>query len=373
MRKIPVRTSSAFYEIIVGSQILSKLGEALTKLKLKNRVIVISDFTVGRLYAGVVKHSLRSKGFKSEIITIPSGEKTKTLEMAKKLYKKLLELKAHRDCALIALGGGVIGDLTGFVAATYMRGVDLINVPTTLLSQVDASIGGKTGVNLEEAKNIVGVFCQPRLVYADTAVLITLPAKELRNGLAEIIKYGVIKDFKLFEYLENKVFGLKSPKLLNPGDFKDLLGTWENIISISASIKAKVVAADEKETKGQRVILNFGHTIGHALEALSEYKGITHGEAVAIGMVAALKIANKMKMIKADTEDRIKKLISAVNLPVSIKGIEADDIITKLILDKKVRDGRINFVLPTRIGSVIIRNDIPVKILRESLKEIGAG
>lgn len=372
MKKIPLHLRSSQYEIVVGSEILPKLGDALAKIGIKGRLIVISDFTVGRLYGGVIKNSLRSKGFKSDIITIPSGEKTKSLEMAKKIYKKLLELKVHRDCTLIALGGGVIGDLTGFVAATYMRGLDLVNVPTTLLSQVDAGIGGKTAVNLEEAKNIVGVFYQPRLVFIDIATLITLPASQIRNGLAEVIKYGIIKDLKLFEYLEKQVLGLKSPKILKPSDFKQLLDIWERIVATSASIKAKVVMSDEKETKGPRMILNLGHTIGHAIEALSEYKGITHGEAVAIGTIAAFKIASKMKMVDHDTVDRVKRLISAVNLPIFIKDMEADELITKLILDKKVRDGKIVFVLPRRIGSVVIRNDIPLKYVRESLKEIGA-
>jgi len=372
MRKIPVNLRSSRYEIVIGSEILPRLGEALAKLGIKGRIIVISDFTVGRLYGGVVKHSLRAKGLRSDIITIPSGEKTKSLEMAKKLYKKLLELKAHRDCTLIALGGGVIGDLTGFVAATYMRGVDLVQVPTTLLAQVDAGIGGKTAVNLEEAKNIVGVFYQPGLVFSDTSALITLPAKEIRNGLAEVIKYGIIKDQKLLEYLEKQALGLRSPKILKPGDFKQLLGVWENIVSMSAAVKAKIVMADEKETKGQRLVLNLGHTVGHAIETISEYKGVSHGEAVAVGTIAALKIAEKMKLTGSSVTGRIKKLVEAVNLPVAIKEMDADDIITKLILDKKVRDGKIVFVLPKSAGSVAIRNDVPVKFVREALKEMGA-
>lgn len=372
MRRVSLKLKSGSYDISIGSQILSKLGQSLANAKVHPRIVVISDNTVARLYGGTIKHSLRASGFKSDMVLLPSGEKTKSIEFAKRIYKQLLEMKVHRDSALIALGGGVIGDLTGFVASTYMRGVDLVQVPTTLLSQVDASIGGKTAVNLEEAKNIVGTFYQPRLVFSDTACLITLPPKEIRNGLAEVIKYGVIKDAELFSVLEKQVANLKAPKLSGAKDFTSLLSIWENIIFRSASIKAKVVMEDEKETKGPRMILNFGHTIAHGIEAISEYKGITHGEAVAIGMVAASIIATKMKLLNPASADRIIKLISAVNLPAVIKDMDCDDIITKLILDKKVRDGKVVFVLPVRIGAVAIRNDVPIKYVREALKSIGA-
>ncbi len=370
MKKISLKLSSSKYDIVVGEGILPKIGSYLADLKLPSNVVVISDSNTSKIYSSIIKHSLRSKGFKSEMLQLPQGEKVKSLDYAKKLYDELLEMKVGRDSTIIALGGGVIGDLSGFLSATYMRGINFIQVPTTLLAQVDASIGGKNGVNVEKAKNIVGTFYHPRLVFCDVSTLITLPAKELRTGLAEVIKYGVIKDASLFGYLERQVLGLKNPKLLDPKDFKNLLSVWENIISRSADIKAKVVMADEKETKGPRMALNFGHTIGHAIENLSKYKGITHGEGVAIGMVAASTIAFKMKMINEKTLNRITALIKAVNLPCKIEGISADDIISKLITDKKVKDGKIVFVLPKSIGSVVMRNDVPMRVLKESLRSI---
>ncbi len=372
MKRISVSLPGSKYDILIGSQMLSNLGDFLSKLKLPNRVIILCDSTASKLFAGVASHSLRSKGFKAEVLIIPSGERNKSLESAKKIYSKLIEMKVGRDTVILALGGGVTGDIAGFVSATYMRGTHFIQVPTTLLAQVDASIGGKTAVNLEEGKNIVGVFHQPSMVFCDVSTLITLPSKEIRNGLSEIIKYGVIKDAALFALLEKQVLELKTPKLTDTKDFKKLLDVWEKIIHSSASIKAKVVMIDEKETKGQRMILNFGHTIGHAIEALSDYKGVSHGEAVAIGMAAAAKIAVKMKIASKNTEERILRLIKAVNLSCGVDGLHSDDIIAKLILDKKVRDKKIIFVLPKSIGSVVIRNDVPVKVLKETLKEMGA-
>mgnify|MGYP001213500731 CR=1 FL=1 len=372
MKKLRLALKYCTSDIIIGQEILSKLGKYLADAKLPRRVVVISDLNVSRIYGPVVKHSLRSAGFRSDIIAVPSGERSKSLETAKKIYKMLLDLKVHRDSAVIALGGGVVGDLSGFIAATYMRGTDFVQVPTTLLSQVDAGIGGKTGVNLEEAKNIVGAFYQPRLVFSDMAALITLPASEIRNGLAEVIKYGVIKDPSLFAFLEKQVLGIKNPKLTDPGEFKKLLGVWEALVFASARIKAAVVSLDEKETKGPRMMLNFGHTVGHAIEALKDYKGISHGQAVALGMIAAAKISVKMRLCKEIVPQRIEALVSAVGLPSGIKGLDAEDIIAKLILDKKVRDGKVLFVLPKAVGSIVIRNDVPVRILREVLRQMGA-
>jgi 3-dehydroquinate synthase len=372
MKKLRLSLKHCTSEIVIGQGILPKLGKHLAEAGLSRRAVVICDSTVSRIYGAVVKHSLRSSGFSSEIISVPSGERSKSLELAKKLYKKLLELKVHRDSVIIALGGGVVGDLSGFIAATYMRGVGFVQVPTTLLAQVDASIGGKTAVNLEEAKNIVGVFHQPRLVFSDVAALITLPASEVRNGLAEVIKYGMIKDPSLFAFMEKQVLGIKNPRLTDPKEFKKLLGVWEKIVASSAGIKAAVVARDEKETKGPRMVLNFGHTIGHAIEALSDYKGVSHGAAVAIGMLAAAKISLKLKLCKEDTVKRLETLVAAVGLPSGIKGLDAEDIIAKLILDKKVRDGKVIFVLPRSVGSVVIKNDVPVRAVWEVLKQMGA-
>ncbi len=372
MEKLTLALKSSHTDIYIGEEILSKLGSYLLKAKLPGRVIVISDSNVSKIYGGVVKHALRSSGLKCDVLSLPQGERTKSIEFAKKLCKSLLEMGARRDCVLLALGGGVIGDLTGFVASTYMRGVDLIQVPTTLLAQVDAGIGGKTGVNTEEAKNIIGTFYQPKIVFSDVAALITLPPKEIRNGLAEVIKYGVIADPSLFELLEKQIQHLKLPKLAGAKDIRPLLSIWKNIVKRSAAIKVSVVRADEREMTGKRLVLNFGHTVGHAIEALEGYKGLSHGESVAVGMVAASRIALKLKLIKKEKAGRIEALIKAANLPAEIKGLDAEDIIAKLILDKKVRDGKIVFVLPRSIGSIVIKNDVPVRIVRQVLKEMGA-
>lgn len=352
---------------------MSSLGRALRGAGASTRIIAITDHNVGRLYGQVLRHSLRSSGFKPEVLVIPPGEKQKSLKNAEKLYHALTSLKAAKDTTIISFGGGVVGDLAGFVAATYMRGIRLVHIPTTLLAMVDSSMGGKTGVNLDEGKNLVGSFYQPSLVFCDVSHILTLPEKEMRNGLAEVIKYGIIKDPQLFALLEKHVKGLKNPRLDRPKDFKGLMHLWVRIIERSASIKARIVELDEKEQKGPRMLLNFGHTIGHALEALMGYTGISHGEAVAVGMAAASRAALRLRMIKAGELARIVSLIEAVNLPSRIsKNLKADDIIAKLLLDKKVRNGKVNFVLPRSIGSAVVRNDIPVRTIKEALKETGA-
>lgn len=372
MKKLSVKVLGVPYDVMIGQDVLSKAGEHIRRLGRSGKAVIISDTNVSKLYSGALRHSLRANGIRSELLVIQPGERTKSLVFAERLYNKLLELKVHRDDMVIALGGGVVGDLAGFVAATYMRGLKLVQIPTTLLAQVDSSIGGKTAVNLETAKNSVGVFYQPSLVFSDVSTLITLPAREIRNGLAEIIKYGVIRDPELFTYLEKQVLGLKEPKLLDPDMFKGLLNIWENIVARSAAIKAKVVIADPFEKKGLRHLLNFGHTIGHAVESLNDYKGVTHGEGVALGMIAVARIAAKMRITGQATAERIEKLIGACNLPTAIKGLDTEDIIARLILDKKVKDGKIVFVLPKAIGSAVMRNDVPVKVLRETLKSMGA-
>ncbi len=372
MREISLTTKVSLCKIIVGQDILQKVGKILRQNNFSQRIVIITDSNVAKIYLPVLKHSFRTNGFKSETIILTPGEKAKSIENAKILYKKLIELEIHRDDAIVALGGGVIGDLAGFVAATYMRGINFVQCPTTLLSQVDASIGGKTAVNLEEAKNIIGVFYQPKFVFCDIASLITLPPSEIRNGLSEVIKYGIIKDKNLFLFLENRLNGIKTPKLTDFNDFKKILDVWENIVYSSARIKAKVVETDEKEISGERMILNFGHTIGHAIEVLNGYRNITHGQAVAIGMLAATKISLNMGLCKEIVVKRLEKILELSGLPTIIKNLEADDIIAKLILDKKVRDGRILFVLPKKIGCVAIKNDVPVKILRMVLKQLGA-
>ena len=290
------------------------------------------------------------------LLELPPGEKHKSLSAAAAVYDKLIDLKVNRDALIIALGGGVIGDLAGFAASTYMRGVDFIQVPTTLLAMVDASIGGKTAVNHHKGKNLIGTFYQPKLVLIDTDVLATLPPKELKNGLAEVVKYGVIKDPKIMSMLE--------------GNPKVTPAFWQKLVYLCARIKAGVVSKDEREISGYRMILNFGHTIGHAVESITKYKKFSHGEGVAFGMAAASLVALKMKLIDRKKYDRIIGLLERLKLPVKAR-VSAARILNSIKLDKKARSGKVRFVLPVSIGRVTIRENVPENIIKKALLELG--
>lgn len=353
MPKIRVKLKTNPYDVMVGAGILKSLGKRIKKMG-KRQVVIITDPLVNSLYGKAVRKGL--KGIATHTIVVPRGEKHKTLYVASAIYDRMIAAKVHRDALIIALGGGVIGDLAGFVAATYMRGIDLIQVPTTLLAQVDAAIGGKTGVNHKAGKNLIGAFYQPKLVYIDVDTLKTLPARELKTGLAEVIKYGVIKSPRLFALLE------KNPK--------STPALWQKIVVECVRIKAQVVEKDEKELSGYRMILNFGHTIGHAIESQTEYKAFTHGEAVALGMVAAAVISYYLKLISKEGAVRIASLIGAFRLPVKAK-LSIKKIMKSLLLDKKVRKGKVKFVLVKRIGQIVIKDNVPEKIIRKALKDLG--
>ncbi|NQU18178.1 MAG: 3-dehydroquinate synthase [Candidatus Saganbacteria bacterium] len=344
-RKIRVNFGERSYDIVVGRNILGKLASYIKG----KQVVIVSDPLVNKLYGSKINIPGAKK------IIIPRGEKNKSLRSAEKIWNKLASWKISRDATIIALGGGVICDLAAFVAATYMRGINLIHVPTTLLAQVDASIGGKTGVDHPKCKNMIGTFYQPKLVYIDTETLKTLPKKEIKNGMAEIIKYGVIRDHHIIELLENNS---KLPQSL-----------LQELIADCASIKAAVVSRDERELKGERMVLNFGHTVGHAIESLTGYKGFSHGEAVAVGMIAAAVIAVKARMLDPDDLERLWNIIAKTGLPTYVKKLSPQKILNAMLLDKKVRAGKINLVLPERIGSVVLRDDIKPKIILEALGE----
>lgn len=353
MSKVKVNLPGRSYDIIIGRGTLKEIKRFVVPLKLK-KAVVITDTNVGPVYGNELCRIL--KGIKVSIITIPAGEKHKTLYTASAVYDQLINTSAHRDTLIIALGGGVIGDLAGFVAATYMRGLPLIQIPTTLLAQVDASIGGKTGVDHPKGKNLIGSFYQPKLVIVDTLFLKTLPAREIKTGLAEVVKYGIIQDARIFEMLTvcpraNSAF-------------------WEEIITRCVKIKAAVVSRDEKEISGLRMILNFGHTFGHAVETLTGYGKYTHGEAIAIGMAAAARLAKKLKLLKDTDCDRIINLLSELKLPVTT-GLKAEQIIKTMLMDKKAKSGNVRFVLPVKIGAVVVRDNIPAKAVISALKDIG--
>ncbi len=349
------------YEIAIAPGSLNQLGSRLKELNLGKKVLLVSNPVIFRHYKEQALDSLKSAGFEVSTHTIPAGERYKTLNSIQKLYNTALENHLERSSTLVALGGGVIGDMTGFAAATWLRGINFVQVPTSLLAMVDAAIGGKTGVNHPQGKNLIGAFYQPRLVLIDPQVLKTLPAREFRAGMAEVIKYGVIWDGDLFAQLE-QVKRLDSLRYVN----EELLQT---ILTRSCQAKAEVVGKDEKEA-GLRAILNYGHTIGHAVESLTGYRLVNHGEAVAIGMVAAGAIATKLQMWNLDDAQRQNALIKKAGLPTEIPSmLETEAIIEALKTDKKVKAGKVRFVLPTQIGTVIITDRVSPELLRQVLRE----
>ncbi|MDD5491754.1 MAG: 3-dehydroquinate synthase [bacterium] len=354
MQTVKVRLKDRSYKILIGVD-LSKLGSAMRDLKLGRQVMIVTNPKVGRLYLSKTEHSLIKSGFYVHYTLIPDGERYKTQESANRIYAHCLQRGFDRGDTILALGGGVIGDLAGFAAATFMRGINLVQVPTTLLAQVDSSVGGKVGINLPDGKNMVGAFYQPKLVYADPKTLRTLPAKELSNGLAEVIKYGIIYDARLISYLEKNINQIKKLDEI----------TLQKVISRCCDIKARVVALDERE-RNIRAILNFGHTIGHTIEGLTHFKKYKHGEAVAIGMVGAAKIAISLQMADGSLETRLKALLKRAGLPVTIKGIKVTwaDFLRFMRHDKKALAGKIRFVLPVGIGKVKIVDTVPLSVIR---------
>jgi len=356
MREISVDLGERSYPIVINNGLLEGIGGRILKLGLKGKVAVVTNPLVGGLYGDKVIKGLRSAGFDPVLITIPDGEEYKTLKEASAIYDGLIEHRMERSFPIIALGGGVIGDMTGFVAATYLRGVPYIQVPTTLLAQVDSSVGGKTAVNHPKGKNLIGAFYQPKAVFIDPEVLSTLDPRDVRAGLAEVVKYGVIWDNAFFKFLEEN-----SNALFKPGP--ELIRAIER----SCEIKAAVVSADEKES-GLRSVLNFGHTFGHAIEALTGYGTFKHGEAVAIGMCMAARLSVKMALASPEVERRVAGLLSGLGLPVSLPELSADEFIGSMRLDKKVIGSRIRFVLVTEIGKVILE-EVDEEKLKEFFRE----
>ena len=354
--RVPLRERS--YSIQIGSGLCSTLGKECAKLGLGRRCAIISDANVAKRYAAMAEKSLRAAGFDPYLITCPAGETAKSLRNAGACYDQLAQARLERKSFIVALGGGVVGDLAGFVAATYLRGVAFVQVPTTLLAQVDSSVGGKVGVNLRAGKNLVGAFYQPRLVLCDLDTLATLPERELRAGLAEVIKYGIIYDRGLFRRLEQDL-----PRLLA----RDL-DTLGAVVARCCQIKAEVVGEDETEA-GTRAILNFGHTIGHALEAISRYGKYLHGEAISIGQVAAAQISAAQLGLSSMELQRIRQLFVAAGLPVTVRLTtrERERLFEAMSLDKKVSDGEARFVLATRIGEVVWGQAVARSLIDESL------
>jgi 3-dehydroquinate synthase len=318
--------------------------------------LVVTDENLDGM-AGSYAEAMVGVDIAASLEVVPAGESSKSLDRASILYDRLVAMQADRHTCVIALGGGVIGDLAGFVASTYARGLPLLMVPTSLLAMVDSSVGGKVGVNHPGAKNIIGAFHQPSGVWIDTASLDTLPARELRCGLAEVVKYGVILDAPFFDFLEEAAGAIGS------GEPEPI----RRVIARSCELKAEVVSADEREETGLRAVLNFGHTVGHAIEAVSGYGGaFQHGEAVAVGMVAESRIAEGLGWIGSETTDRLVALLLRFGLPIEAPGLDADALITAMGRDKKNRGGRIRFLLPRTIGRVEL-TEVPDSLIREAI------
>ncbi len=343
MESIRVSLSEHPYEISIAAGNLERLGEKCRELSVGNKVMVVSNPTVFGWYGERAIASLRAANFEVSSCELPDGERYKTLASIEHIYDLALESGLERSSTLVALGGGVIGDMTGFAAATWLRGMNVVQVPTTLLAMVDSSIGGKTGVNHPKGKNLIGAFHQPRLVVTDPDLLASLPAREFRAGMAEVIKYAIIGDPQLFTLLE-EASGLQQSDVSG-----ELLAT---ILARSAGAKADIVGKDEKELTGLRTTLNYGHTIGHAIESVTKFTTVNHGEAVALGMVAAGQIAVELGLWSRSEAQRqdatIAKADLATKLPV---GIDLSDTIATLKTDKKVKAGKGIFILPTQIGS----------------------
>jgi 3-dehydroquinate synthase len=342
--RIRVDLGERSYEVVVHAGLLDHIGDLLAPFKLGPDTVVVTNPVVKRHYGARVVRSLRAAGLNPTVLALPDGERTKSLRWVARVLNELLRRRYERKAWLVALGGGVIGDLAGFAASIYLRGIPFVQVPTTLVAQVDASIGGKTGVNHPRGKNLIGAFYQPKLVLVDPDTLRTLPQRDFRAGLAEVIKYGVIADAAFFEFLERDMEQILK---LDPA-------ALHRVIRTSCAIKAAVVSEDEREGDRRR-ILNFGHTVGHALETLGGYRRYTHGEAVGIGMVVAARLAGHLGLGDASVGTRIRALLERTRLPADLPPHSASAVLRAMRQDKKVQDRRIHFVLPDRIGHVVVR------------------
>ncbi|NCS46799.1 MAG: 3-dehydroquinate synthase [Microcystis aeruginosa BK11-02] len=361
---IPVNLPDRSYNILIEKGSLANLGAEMSRLSLGKKVLLVSNPEIFEYYGQIAVNSLEKAGFTVSTHLIPAGENYKTLDSIAEVYDSALAHRLERSSTMVALGGGVIGDMTGFAAATWLRGVNFVQVPTTLLAMVDASIGGKTGVNHPQGKNLIGAFYQPKLVLIDPSVLKSLPVREFRAGMAEVIKYGVIWDAELFKQLEDSD---------NLASFSQIDGQLlQTIITKSCQAKADVVSKDEKEA-GLRAILNYGHTIAHGIESLTGYTKINHGEAVAMGMVAAGAIAVKLGMWTEAENQRQTALIAKAGLETQIPPLNPDQMIEMLTADKKVKDGKVRFILPTAIGQVTISDRVTPSMVREVLPPTKSG
>ena len=359
VRNVTVKLAEASYDIIIGESVINQLKDIIGKFCFSDTALLVCDNNVAALYGDKVAHLLTELGLQVELLTIEAGEKSKCFEVAQTLYTKAITLGLDRKSAIFALGGGVVGDLTGFIAATYLRGIPFVQIPTSLLAQVDSSVGGKVAINHPLGKNLIGAFYQPKAVVIDLNVLKSLPKREIYTGLAEIIKYGIISDADFFSYLDtnaDKILALD-------------LGALTHIIARSCEIKAEVVSKDEKELS-LRIILNFGHTIAHAIESDTDYMKYNHGEAVATGMYGAALLSHRLGLIEIELVEKVVDILKKFHLPTKALGCSVERMFKILFRDKKVVNGKIKWVLMNSIGSVVVHNNVPDKLVRDVLKEI---
>jgi 3-dehydroquinate synthase len=358
MKTIKLPLADRSYPIIIIKDGFEYLAGKIKRMNLGNEAFIITNPVISRLYSAKLKKALKKYSIKTVIFNVKDSESSKSISQFIKTVSKLSSIDTKKRIFLVALGGGVVGDLTGFVAASYKRGVPYVQVPTTLLAQVDSAIGGKTAIDLPSGKNLVGAFYQPKMVYSNINVLSSLPLRQLRSGLAEVVKYGILSDKKLFEFLE------KNHEKILKSDKSSLL----KIISTASKIKAQIVAADEKETTGLRSVLNLGHTIGHALETATDYAALNHGEAISIGMVAACEIAQELGLFDNLSTQRIIDLLKNLKLPIKAKKIDLKKVYQAFYRDKKFINGKIRMVLPTEIGHVVVIEGISFNIIKKVIK-----
>ena len=354
---VEIRGARYCYWALVGSGLIRQLGKQARKLLSGQTCAIISDSNVEPLFAGRVKRSLISAGFKPTLITVPAGEKSKTLKQAGAICEQMVAAGLDRQSFVIGLGGGVIGDMSGFVAAIYHRGIPHVQIPTTLLAMVDSSIGGKTGVNTADGKNLIGAVHQPSLVIDDVDVLKTLPRREFNQGFAEVIKHAIIADAKMFKQLQS-------------WEASDALAL-QRLIKRNIKIKAAVVARDERDRSGERAILNFGHTVGHAIERAGNYRKFLHGEALSLGIVAACAVSIKGAGLAPGQRDAVIDLLQRFDLPTRLpKNFPREKIFKALKFDKKFEQGEIRFVVTPQIGAACLRSDVTPEVIHEAVDEL---
>ena len=354
MNEVPVNLGERSYKINISSG-FDHLTEKIKAFNLGSKVLIVTDSNVDRFYAQDCIAILSKAGLEISKFVFPAGEANKNLNTVKDIYQACMENKFERQDTIIALGGGVVGDIAGFATATYLRGINFIQLPTSLIAQCDSSVGGKTGVDFEGGKNLVGAFYQPKAVYINVNALQTLPEREYISGLAEVVKHAIVRDKHFFEFIEQNAGKI----LLRDSE------VLEHVVGINCSIKARVVESDEKENN-LRAILNFGHTIGHAIESVLKFS-LLHGECVALGMVAACHIASKIEIMEKREANRVLSLLETLKLPVKCGNLDIEAVNKQMAYDKKNTAGKNNFILPKRIGEVVSLSDVEEEIIREAI------